>query len=265
MTPTIIVAVPMSVIHCRAWIDHSRSWSVVDEALLLALALKKSDTVSALVALSGLQHQVVVASLARLMRFRLVEIATVAGGAAFVASVAGSALALRGDPLPQAPQEVLQRFSFGVEHVTGSCFASYDARIVPPGHLEDDAKQGAEVRYLEAAGADPVGIPEASVSRIYELIERGGERRLLRLETRETVVLRNRYMRLRVSGGSVRGLPDGTTEALRRAVLSGAGITGRDPADGQPADAGSPAPGAYLLVHCRFDPEDIVIGGKAQA
>jgi hypothetical protein len=69
MKPPIIVAVPMSVIHCRAWIDHSRSWSIVDEAVLLALALKKSsDTVAAIVLSSCLQHQVVAASLARLMR-----------------------------------------------------------------------------------------------------------------------------------------------------------------------------------------------------
>src|ERR1035437_8676825 len=137
--PPVIIAVPMSVVHCRAWIDHSRSWSIVDEAVLLALALKKgSDSVAAIVLSSGLPHQVVVSSLARLMRFRLVEVSTDTGGAAFAASPVGSSLALGGRPLPHFPQEVLQRFSFGVEHVTGSCFLARDTRVTRSGSLEDD-------------------------------------------------------------------------------------------------------------------------------
>jgi cardiolipin synthase len=266
MRPPVIVAVPMSVIHCRAWIDHSRSWSIVDEAVLLALALKKSsDTVAALVLSSGLHHQVVVASLARLMRFRLVEISTSGRSAAFVASTVGSSLALGGNPLPHFPQEVLQRFSFGVEHVTGSCFAAHNARIVSPGHLEDDIRQGADVRFLSAAEADAGGIPEASIARLYELIERGGDRRLLRLATRETVVLRNRYMRLRVAGGAVRNFPEGATERLRHAVLASAGVVAGGDVPVALSHAGEEVRGGHVPVRCHFDPTDIVIGGSAQS
>ena len=265
MKRPVIVAVPMSVIHCRAWIDHSKSWSVIDEAVLLALALKKtSDTVSALVLSSGLQHQVVVASLARLMRFRLVEVSVGGGGAAFVASAVGSSLALGGSPLPHLPQEILQRFSFGVEHVTGSCFAAHDARIVRSGSLEDDQNQGADVRYLEASAAAAADIPEASIARIYELIEAGGNRRLLRLATRETVVMRDRYMRLRIAGSSVRNFPDGASETLRRAILVGAGVTA---ASARPVQAPEAAGGRgeHPHVRCGFDAADVVIGGKAQS
>ena len=266
MRPPVIVAVPMSVIHCRAWIDHSRSWSIVDEAVLLALALKKSsDTVAALVLSSGLHHQVVVASLARLMRFRLVEISTSGRSAAFVASTVGSSLALGGNPLPHFPQEVLQRFSFGVEHVTGSCFAAHNARIVSLGHLEDDIRQGADVRFLSAAEADAGGIPEASIARLYELIERGGDRRLLRLATRETVVLRNRYMRLRVAGGAVRNFPEGATERLRHAVLASAGVVAGGDVPVALSHAGEEVRGGHVPVQCHFDPTDIVIGGSAQS
>ena len=265
MKPPVIVAVPMSVIHCRAWIDHSRSWSIVDEVVLLALALKKSsDTVAALVLSSGLQHQVVVASLARLMRFRLVEISMSGSSAAFVASAVGSSLALGGNPLPHFPQENLQRFSFGVEHVTGCCFAAHDARVVSRGHLEDDIRQGADIRFMSAAEAEVVGIPEASIARIYEMIERGGDRRLLRLETRETVVLRNRYMRLRVMGGAVRNFPEGATEMLRRAVCASAGFTSEGETPVAPNDAAEVRDG-HVTVRCDFDSADIVIGGRAQS
>ncbi len=266
MKRPVIIAVPMSVIHCRAWIDHSRSWSVIDEAVLLALALKKgSNTVSALVLSSGLQHQVVVASLARLMRFRLVEISTGGGGAAFVASAVGSSLALGGNSLPHFPQEVLQRFSFGVEHVTGSCFAAHDARVVRSSNLEEDGRQGADVRYLAAGSPDTTDIPETSIARIYELIERGGNRRLLRLATRETVVIRDRYMRLRIAGNAVRNFPDGAAETLRRAVLGSAGIMAKGELPVVPIHAEAEARGAHPPVRCNFDPADIVIGGKAQS
>lgn len=266
MRRPVIVAVPMSVIHCRAWIDHSRSWSVIDEAVLLALALKKgSDTVATLVTSSGLMHQVVVASLARLMRFRLVEVAVGGEGAAFVASAVGSSLALGGNPLPHFPQEVLQRFSFGVEHVTNSCFAAHDARVVRSGQLEEDRRQGADVRIMPAPAPDAAGIPEASIARIYELIERGGNRRLLRLATRETVVIRDRYMRLRVAGGAVRDFPEGAAETLRRGVLASAGTAAAGDPLGAPTQAEEGARGAYAPVRCDFDPADIVIGGKAQS
>jgi len=266
MSDPVIIAVPMSVIHCRAWIDHSRSWSIIDETILLALALNRGgNTVGAIVLSSGLPHQVVVASLARLMRFRLVEISIIAGTAAFVASSLGSSLALGGRPLPHFPQEVLQRFSFGVEHVTGSCFLARDTRVARSGSLEDDRHQGADVRVLPADGADIGSVPDSSIARVYDLIERGGERRLLRLATRETVVLRDRFMRLRVSGGGIRHFPEGASHALRRIVLKHAGA-------GSGNDMGSaPTPGApecrdlHVPVPCDFDPSDIVIGGSAQS
>ena len=264
MRPPVIVAVPMSLINCRAWIDHSRRWSIVDEAMLLALALKRtSGSVSDLVLLSGLQHQIVVSSLARLMRFRLVEISMNGGNTAFSASEIGSSLALGGRPLPHFPQEVLQRFSFGIEHVTGSCFAATDARIVSRGHLDDDMRQGADVRFLSAAEADAVGIPDASIARLYELIERGGDRRLLRLETRQTVVHRNRYMRLRFVGGVIRNFPDGGTEMLRYQVLACVGVqVGRSaPVVSRQAQE---VRGSHDEIHCDFDPADIVIGGSSQ-
>nr|WP_294516298.1 phosphatidylserine synthase [uncultured Rhodopila sp.] len=232
---------------------------------MLALALKKnSDTVAAIIRSSGLPHQVVVASLARLMRFRLVEISTSGGDAAFAASPIGASLALSGNPLPHFPQEILQRFSFGVEHVTGSCFVVYDARVVSQGSLEDDMRQGADVRFLTAeAGA--CGIAEASIARLYELIERGGDRRLLRLATRETVVLRNRYMRLRVTNGAIRHFPEGANESLRRAVLEIAGISGSVPVNPVSARPEPQARVGHIPVRCNFDPADIVIGGKAQS
>jgi cardiolipin synthase A/B len=265
MSVPVIVAVPMSVVHCRAWIDHSRSWSIVDEAVLLALALKKgSDTVAAIVLSSGLPHQVVVSSLARLMRFRLVEVSTDAGGA-FAASPVGSSLALGGRPLPHFPQEVLQRFSFGVEHVTGSCFLARDTRVTRSGSLEDDRQQGADVRRLPVSEPGAGSIPESSIARLYDLIERGGERRLLRLATRETVVLRDRFMRLRVSGGAIRDFPEGASDDLRRIVL---GTAGAKPGNQARSELTPAVPGSRDLqfpARCDFNPSDIVIGGSAQS
>jgi hypothetical protein len=64
MIGAVIVAVPMDLIQGRAWVDHSRGWSIVDEAVLLGLALQKGGaTIAAVVQSSRLPHQVVVASL----------------------------------------------------------------------------------------------------------------------------------------------------------------------------------------------------------
>ena len=208
MKRPVIVAVPVTQIHCRAYMDHSRDWSVIEEAVLLMLALvKDASRVEDIVASAGLRHQIVVAALSRLMRFRLVEISTNDGGTAFVASQVGRSLALDGRPLPRLPQEVMQRFSFGVDLVCGSCFDAYDRADFPRGAIEAERQQGADVRILDTTGGGEPSISESSTSTLYNLIERGGERRLLRLATNETVFLRNRCMRLTVSGTTVRHFP----------------------------------------------------------
>jgi cardiolipin synthase len=263
MKRPVVVAVPVTQTHCRAYLDYSRDWSVIEDAVLLMLALgKEASRVEDIAAAASLRHQVVVAALSRLMRFRLVEISTNDKGAAFVASQVGLSLALDGRPLPRLPQEVLQRFSFGVDLVCGSCFNAYDARIFPRGAIEAGRQQGANIRILETTGGDAPSISESSTSTLYDLLERGGERRLLRLATNETVFLRNRFMRLTVSGTTVRHFPSGASEDLRLRVLEAAGSVRVQPIQpyAKPAAAAVGMP-----ISCNFDPVDVIVGGPVQS
>lgn len=74
-------------ISCRVGIDKGRGWSVMEEIILWSMT-RQSKTISGLVAETRLPRQIVVAAIAHLMRFRLVEVTLVEGGAAFRATLA---------------------------------------------------------------------------------------------------------------------------------------------------------------------------------
>ncbi|WP_210214199.1 helix-turn-helix domain-containing protein, partial [Mesorhizobium sp. M2A.F.Ca.ET.037.01.1.1] len=85
---SILVAVPIFRVSCRVGIDKGRPWSIVDELILASIA-RVPRTIKELADHADLPRQLVVASIARLMRFRLIEVRASANGASFMASPYG--------------------------------------------------------------------------------------------------------------------------------------------------------------------------------
>jgi cardiolipin synthase len=76
------------------------------------------------------------------------------------------------------------------------------------------------------------------------------------------VFLRNRFMRLTVSGTTVRHFPSGASEDLRLRVLEAAGSVRVQPIQpyAKPAAAAVGMP-----ISCNFDPVDVIVGGPVQS
>ncbi|MDU7521860.1 MAG: phospholipase D-like domain-containing protein [Roseomonas mucosa] len=260
---SVIVGIPVRRIRGRAVMDYGWDWSVIDEALLLALAVGKSEgTLAALSQDSGLPLQVVAASLARLMRFRFVEVRPDRDAAAFVASAAGAGLVLTGRPLPRLPREVTQRFNFIIERYSGEAFLSREVRLSRRVDLERERRANVDVRILEVD--EDAEAHEASLSRLVDLLENRGERRLLRVLGRETVIEDDSLMRVQVVDGTARNLPEVTSQQLRAIVEQVATMPREVRPRVRPTGPRRIDGPSRAAVPCAFDAEDLVIGGSRQ-
>src|ERR1700710_1832870 len=106
-----LIAIPAFRLSCKVGIDKGRAWSVVDELMLWATA-RQPRSIAQLATESNLPRQLVVASIARMMRFRLVELTVRNNSAAFQASAYGREIVESGRPLPFFPTRELRRVSF---------------------------------------------------------------------------------------------------------------------------------------------------------
>ena len=103
-----LIAIPAFRVSCNVGIDKGRAWSVIEEIILWSSA-RQPQSIAKLVAASGLPRQVVVAALARLMRFRLVELSVKENGVSFWTSGYGREIVESGRPLPFFPKREKRR------------------------------------------------------------------------------------------------------------------------------------------------------------
>ncbi len=256
-----LIAIPAFRLSCMVGIDKGRAWSVVDEVMLWANA-RESRTISDLSKASGLPHQVVVASLARLMRFRLVEVTVDQKGASFRASAYGREIVESGRTLPFFPKREKKRVSFVVEQVTGTFFPTGLVRIVSKDALNNDPDP--DVRVIVVNEGGPPMTHEANLSRLSQIAARGWEEQLAFVDGR-TAIMRNEYMVVKIVDGVPRNLPETADDALKAVVAKVSALGKGNPqvpinyrgpvaqSDAQPI----PRP-------CSFDSKDLVIGGSAQ-
>jgi hypothetical protein len=151
---SVLIAIPVFRISCKVAIDKGRGWSVVEELILWATT-RQSKTIGALASESKLRQQIIVASIARLMRFRLVEVALADGGAAFRASEHGVKAITSGNPLPFFPKRIPRRVSFVIERVSGDFFPTRDVHPMSTFKLDAERASGVEVRVLTVEGDGP--------------------------------------------------------------------------------------------------------------
>lgn len=256
-----LIALPCYRVSAKVGIDKGRAWSVVDELILWATSLQ-SRSIAQLATDAGLHRRLVVASIARLMRFRLVELTVQGQGATFRASDYGREVVVSGAPLPFFPTRETKRVSFVIERATGSFFPQAQVRLVSANGLKHVGDS--DLRVVNVEGGGPSMTHDANFTRLSQIAARGWEEQLALVDGR-TASVRAEFMLVKVIDGVARNIPDSATETFRRII---------DSAASQPAGTGQmsvqyggakpeaePAPGVYS---CDFDPNDLVIGGSAQ-
>lgn len=256
-----LIAIPAFRLSCNVGIDKGRAWSVVDELVLWATA-KRPTSIAQLSDESSLPRQIIVASIARLMRFRLIELTVKANGASFQASPYGHEVIGSGRPLPFFPKRETKRVSFVIERATGSFFPAGQVRMMSETALAHETDP--DVRTLVVEGGGPSMSHEANLARLSQIAVRGWEEQVALVDGR-TASLRNEFMTVRVVDGVPRNVPETASTTLRKLINDAAalpmGTTNVPVGYGGPQADPEPPP----TVHdCTFDPADLVIGGSAQ-
>jgi hypothetical protein len=261
---SVLIAIPVYRISCRVGIDKGRGWSVMEEILLWSMT-RQSKSIQTLVEETRLPRQIVVAAIARLMRFRLVEVALSEGGAAFRASDYGFKAVSSGNPLPVFPKRYTKHVGFVIECVSGEFYPSRDVIIMGQYKLDLERQSGAEIRMIGVEGGGPSMSHEANLRRLSDIAATGWNEEIAVIDGRTVDLRDDEFMIVRVVDGMPRGLPETAGASLRRVVAeAGAlapgsgdlkvGYAGR----GQEPDAGS------VSRACVFNPDDLVIGGTEQ-
>ncbi|QKC90601.1 phosphatidylserine synthase [Mesorhizobium sp. NZP2234] len=256
-----LIAIPAFRLSCNVGIDRGRAWSVVDEMILWATA-QQQRSIAQLSTESGLPRQIIVASIARLMRFRLIELTVQSNGAGFRASDYGKEVVASGRPLPFFPKREVKRVSFVIERATGSFFPTGQVRVISETALANETDP--DLRLVIVEGGGPSMSHEANLSRLSQIAARGWEEQVALVDGR-TSSLRAEFMMIRVVDGVPRNVPESASQGLRAVIDKAAslpqGTTQVAVGYGGSAEESVPEP----TVHdCDFDPADIIVGGSAQ-
>lgn len=251
------VAIPVYYARCRVWTDESRDWSVVHEALMLTLA-RAPCTLESLGHDVSLPRQVVVAAVARLMQHRLVEVVSADDAMAIRASPAGFEFVRNGRPLPRFPREVARWYGVVVERFSGCRFTTREV-----GRLTDARDLDARIKIIDVASG-PSGVShEVVLEALIDIVEKRGDRRLMRLDGRTASVRDDRFMLVSVVDG-VPKLPASAGQELRDlAAAAAASLAGRIDVAAMPGNVEKGDGPSFEPVICDFAPSDIVVGGSA--
>jgi cardiolipin synthase A/B len=261
---TVLIAIPVYRISCRVGIDKGRGWSVMEELLLWSMT-RQSKSIHALVDETRLPRQIVVAAIARLMRFRLVEVVMTDGGAAFRASEYGFKAVSSGNPLPIFPKRYTKHVGFVIECVSGEFYPSRDVTIMGQYKLELERQNGAEIRKIGVDGGGPSMSHEANLRRLSDIAATGWNEEIAVIDGRTVDLRDDEFMIVRVVDGMPRGLPETAGDSLRHIVAEAAALapgTG-DLRVGYAGRREEPE-AKTLLRPCVFDPADLIIGGTEQ-
>lgn len=260
----LLIAIPVFRIFCKVGVDRGRGWSVIEELVLWSVA-RQSKSVTQLSEETRLPQQMIVAAIARLMRFRLLEVSITGGGAAFRVSEFGFKATSSGNPLPFYPTRVTKRANFVVEWVTGEFYHTRDISLMPLARIEQERADGSEVRMVSVEGGGPSMSHEANLRRLSELAAGGWNEEVAVVDGRTAVLRDDEFMVVRVLDGIPRGLPERAGAALRKIVADVAA----QPRGTNEVAVGYSGPPEELgdepvLRACDFDPDDLIIGGSAQ-
>jgi phosphatidylserine/phosphatidylglycerophosphate/cardiolipin synthase-like enzyme len=259
---TVTVAIPIYRVSCRVRIDKAPPWSIVDELLMVSVA-RSFRSINDLAGASSLPRQLVLASLSKLMKFRLVESTVTEDGIAFRASPFGFDSIAGGKPLPMFPKQQYRNARFSIERAAGSFFRTSEIRLKSLQALEKDRGNGADVRFIDVEGDGPLMTQEANIARLSELVAGGWDEHLGAVVGRGANVIDNQYMVVRIIDGQPRGMPESAREGLRDIVTRAAASSrANSPLRVEYSEAVPPPQVVYRP--CRIDSADILVGGSIQ-
>lgn len=260
---TMLIAVPVYKVACKVVIDKARPWSVVDEVILWSIA-REAKTIDALASDSNLPFRVIVASIARMMRFRLVEITITSGVAAFRASDYGFRIVSSGETLPYFSKTHSRRVSFVVERTAGGLFHTRDVRFMPPYKLDKESNNGIDVRRIVVMGGLPPMSHDANFDRLADVVARGWGEQIANIDGLSATI-KDGFMVVRVVDGVCRDIPDAANTTLRQVISDTASQEKGNGHFSVAYSGGVEEVGpACSGIPCAFDPNDLIIGGSAQ-
>lgn len=192
------VAIPLLKGKRRFHIDKGRPWSVVEHAMLAAVA-EKPQAVGDLAAAASLPRRLVLEILIRLMRASWVVLDQRSDGVLFSASPAGLAV-VDVDELPTVLQRKTRPMNFVIDRVTGTLYRSRELAFYEAHVLRERAERERMV-WMEPRPLSNHDDPAALVSTLLDDDEKfagmdpAGDR------------LVDRYALVTVRNGTVDGLP----------------------------------------------------------
>ncbi|MDQ1835479.1 phospholipase D-like domain-containing protein [Massilia scottii] len=259
----LLIAIPVFRVTCKVSIDKARPWAIVDELILWSVS-RQAKSIETLALESNLPFRVVVASVNRLMRFRLIEITLSADAASIHPSDYGSKIVSSGDTLPYIAKTHSRRVSFIVERASGGFLLARDVKFMSRHKLELESQNGAEVRQVVVDGPGPSMSHEANFDRLVEIVARGWGEQIANIDGR-TATTRDGFMIGRVVDGVCRDIPSSASPQLRKVFADSASLKpGDKPIQSYISPSSGGRAGATTGIPCNFALTDIVIGGQQQ-
>jgi cardiolipin synthase len=257
------VAIPLLKGKRRFHIDKGRPWSVVEHAVLAALA-SEPQTVGQLAESANLPRRLVLEMLIRLMRAGWVVLTQRSIGVVFSPSPSGLSV-VDMDELPIVPKRIKPLINFVIDKITGTLYRSIEFPFFEKHVLEERAERESVV-WMEPRELGTYSEPAALVSTLladdekFIGVDPAGDR------------LVDRFALVSVRNGALEGLPKRAPPELSSLVREAALA-----ASGSPAGASSPrfrpldfkAPdddgGFAPTIQGAFHLDDIVMGGTEHA
>lgn len=238
-------------------IDKGRPWTVIEHALLAAIA-KEEQEFGALKEASGLPRRVLVESIVRLMRVGWAELHDVGAKLTFSATAAGKAAATLRD-LPSPLTRHTQRRSFVIDQITGTVFRRRQMPFQHDYYVEDLERRGVNIVRLSRPEKEQLGEASTLLDILFEEDEQfvsfeGGSERLM-----------ERWALISVRDGFAEGLPSHTPLELKSTIEDAARAfgpgTGNKSPQYVPAQFRLPTP-KLNEIRTRFSSSDLVMGGQ---
>jgi cardiolipin synthase len=261
---TISVAIPIYRVNCVAIVERVRAWSVVDELVLLSL-VKDAMPIPKLVEGMNLNHQVVLASVARMMRFRLIEVSVIENEVFLGATPFGREIVRSGEAMPTFPTTLHRPVSFVIERVSGDFFYRRDIKYRYKSDIETELRGNSSIRVIAVDGGSPEMDQASNVARLSELVSSHVDDKLVSLVSRTFQSTDVDYMLVKVDRSSISGLPSSAGAALREAVRKVANTPANQSYSGiaYKGTTSSVIP-PEQSVRCTIEADDAVVGGDEQ-
>jgi cardiolipin synthase A/B len=207
------LALPILHVSVRLHLVRGRPWSVIEQAILVALT-KEELNVSRLAGAARLPHRLTIESLIRLMRAGWVELVEERSEVRFRASDAGRVSA-KLEELPRIATPLSRVGRYVVDQFTGACFRARDMKIYSSLRIEEFVNNGSVVKIDSPATKAIASQADAITALLDEDEEiRGFDE----IGTRES----DRYALLTVRGSEIDGLPGSAPDSLRSLILAAA-------------------------------------------